>query len=134
MGQRVKQIIVMRKDLNMRKGKQIAQGAHASVGALLSMGKFINREDGLLSYNIPMDNLAVKMWLEGSFTKICVYVNSEKELIELESKAKEAGILHCLITDNGLTEFKGVKTKTCLAIGPAFEDVINKITGHLPLL
>lgn len=33
----VKQVIVMRKDLNMRKGKMIAQGAHASVDALLSL-------------------------------------------------------------------------------------------------
>lgn len=42
----VKQVIVMRKDLNMRKGKMIAQGAHASVDALLSLFHVLKRREG----------------------------------------------------------------------------------------
>jgi peptidyl-tRNA hydrolase, PTH2 family len=39
-----------------------------------------------------------------------------------------------LITDAGHTEFKGVPTKTCLAIGPNDVDEIDVVTGHLKLL
>ena len=35
---RAKQVIVMRKDLNMRKSKMIAQGAHGSMKVLLDAG------------------------------------------------------------------------------------------------
>ena len=34
-----KQVIVLRKDLNMRKGKMVAQGAHASMAALLGTAR-----------------------------------------------------------------------------------------------
>ena len=41
----IKQVIVMRTDLNMRKGKMIAQGAHASMKVLLDRIKFNNIEN-----------------------------------------------------------------------------------------
>jgi PTH2 family peptidyl-tRNA hydrolase len=63
-----------------------------------------------------------------------VYVNSEEELLALYAKAMEAGIITSLITDAGLTEFNGVPTNTCIAVGPDFEDKIDSITGGLPLL
>lgn len=113
-----KQVIVMRKDLNMRKGKLIAQGAHASLGVTLK----------------NLDHPDVKGWLAGRFAKIAVYVNSEEELFEIHDKALEEGILVELITDAGFTEFNGVPTNTCIAVGPGKVDEINKVTGHLPLL
>ena len=73
-------------------------------------------------------------WIDGQFKKICVSVNSEEELLEIVQKAKDVGIPYALITDSGLTEFHGVKTNTCGAIGPSSEDVVNAITGHLKLL
>lgn len=72
-------------------------------------------------------------WKEGSFTKICVYVNSEEELLEVYNKACEANLPAELITDSGLTEFNGVPTLTCLAVGPASKESLEPITGHLPL-
>lgn len=36
---KTKQVIVMRTDLNMRKGKMIAQGSHASIAFLTRKGK-----------------------------------------------------------------------------------------------
>lgn len=114
-----KQVIVIRKDLNMRKGKMVAQGAHASLGAVLS---------------VKRDDKRMKPWLEGSFTKICVYVESEEEIIELRNKAGVEGLINCLITDSGRTEFNGVPTITTLAIGPDTVENIDKVTKGLPLL
>jgi PTH2 family peptidyl-tRNA hydrolase len=130
-----KQVIVMRKDLNMRRGKQIAQGAHASLKAILDYGS--TTRSPIYGYFISLDtNVELREWVEGRFTKICVSVDSEEELIEIYNKAVTDPNIHChaLITDAGLTEFNGVPTKTCCAIGPADPDVINKITGHLKLL
>lgn len=130
---KAKQVLIIRKDLKMRRGKEIAQGSHASLGAILNL---MNDDDSgskkskILHYknDDPLD-----AWINGPFTKICLYVNSEEELLELDYKAKEAKLIHCLITDAGRTEFHGIPTKTVLAIGPAWEEDINKITGHLPL-
>ena len=72
--------------------------------------------------------------MESSFTKITVSVDSEDELIDIYNKAKDAGLTVHLITDSGLTEFHGIPTKTCLAIGPNFSEKIDPITGHLKLL
>jgi PTH2 family peptidyl-tRNA hydrolase len=148
-----KQVIVVRKDLNFgTKGKMIAQAGHAVMKVLLEScthnekytytwwtvikvcfgikSKIIDCEH-ILTYKLgsPWD-----LWLNGQFTKVCVYVNSEQELDEIYQKAKDAGIPAALIIDNGNTVFKGVKTKTCCAIGPGFIADIDKITGHLKLL
>lgn len=125
-----KQVIVMRKDLGMRKGKMIAQGAHASLGAVLKLMK-VSR----YKYELKIDRGSyLDDWFNGTFTKISVYVESEEELLELYKKAFREDIPCSLITDAGLTEFSGTPTKTCIAIGPFRENEINKITGHLPLL
>jgi PTH2 family peptidyl-tRNA hydrolase len=119
----IKQIIVIRKDLNMRKGKLVAQGSHASIA-------FLTRR---MRDKVPVTEVQEK-WINGKFTKICVYVNSEAELLEIENRAIEAKLEVSLITDSGLTEFNGVPTRTCLAIGPDYSSKIDKITGHLSLL
>jgi len=127
-----KQVIVMRKDLNMRKGKMVSQGAHASLKALFDiMGE--NDEENFICLNYTPKS-ALKDWVQGRFTKICLYVNSEKELNEIYGKAKEKGLICSMIVDAGLTEFNGVPTKTCIAIGPNWSDSIDEVTGHLPLL
>ena len=130
----VKQVIVMRKDLGMRKGKMIAQGSHASLGSLLKMARREESEAGVkIEFNFPADSVLDK-WLNGIFTKVCVYVESEKDLDEIKAKCEAAGIPNSLILDAGLTEFHGVPTKTCLGIGPWWSSEIDKITGSLPLL
>ena len=130
----VKQVIVMRKDLGMRKGKMIAQGSHASLGSLLKMARREESEAGVkIEFNFPADSVLDK-WLNGVFTKVCVYVESEQDLDEIKAKCEAAGIPNSLILDAGLTEFHGVPTKTCLGIGPWWSNEIDKITGSLPLL
>lgn len=134
-----KQVIVIRKDLNMRKGKMIAQGSHASMSFLTlcggvtsvpySMNGMKFETGDLLGYDSEIDH-----WLENSFRKICVYVNSEEELDALHQKALDKGLISHMIIDNGLTEFNGVATKTCIAIGPHWDERFEGVTDHLPLL
>lgn len=125
----IKQVIVMRKDLNMRKGKMIAQGSHASMKFILDNS--IKDKEG---FTFKFPNEDIKQWLLGNFKKITVCVNSEEELLEIYEQAKKAGIIVSLITDNGLTEFNGVPTNTCIAIGPCEDSEVDAITGHLKLL
>jgi len=123
-----KQVIVIRKDLNMRKGKMVAQGAHASMAAILRLA---SREgDNLV---IPLD-ARIEPWLTGRFTKICVSVNSEAELLAIHEKAKANGLVTSLILDAGLTEFGGIPTHTAVAVGPDLAATVDLITGALPLL
>lgn len=147
-----KQVIVVRHDLikgehAVRRGKMMAQVAHASIGSLLKLfsitksetlkGGFL--EPGQISYNYELTfgpNTVLDDWLNGKFTKIVVYVPGEKELLDLYEKLCKADDLIplALITDSGLTEFKGVPTNTCLGIGPFISEEIDKYTGNLPLL
>jgi len=128
---KTKQVIVIRKDLKMRRGKQIAQGAHASMAAILEQGYKVTEYDEEL--RIPLDS-AMRDWLGGIFTKICVSVNSEEVLLAIYEQAKDAKICRSLIQDAGLTEFGGVPTLTAVAVGPAEAEDVDKITGDLKLL
>jgi PTH2 family peptidyl-tRNA hydrolase len=132
-----KQIIIIRKDLNMRKGKAIAQGAHASMGAILSVAQSNSpsRDFVVIPLKDENNNLTpLGHWLNGRFKKITVSVNSEAELLALADKAKELGLIHALIQDSGLTEFGGVPTYTALAIGPDLPEKLDPLTGSLSLL
>jgi peptidyl-tRNA hydrolase, PTH2 family len=138
-----KQVIVMRKDLGMRKGKMIAQGAHASLKVLLDAGEIERSERGGEAprgidaagarFTLPLDE-ALAAWLGGRFTKICVSVDSEAALDAVVDRARAAGVPCALVIDAGHTEFHGVPTKTCCAVGPAWSDAVDAITGGLPLL
>ena len=129
---KTKQVIVVRNDLNMRKGKIAAQASHASIAFLTKhLTRSVSR--GQEWGYVPLDD-EVADWLENSFRKICVYVESEQELLKIHTQAMAAGLDSNLITDNGDTEFGGVPTRTCLAIGPHEDFKIDKITGHLKLL
>ena len=137
-----KQVIVMRKKFpdgnggmrKLRTGKMIAQGSHASMKVILDkMSKGAKNGIDTLSLDYisgsPMDD-----WLTGLFTKICVSVDTEEELDELYAKAQELNIPCSMIIDAGKTEFNGVPTKTCIAIGPDTSENVDKITKGLPLL
>lgn len=118
----------MRKDLNMRKGKLVAQGAHASLGAILGQMK----QDGT---NLVLDltDERLEPWITGRFKKICVYVNTEQELLDIYELAKSNGLICSLIKDAGLTEFNGIATITSCAVGPDRSDRIDAVTKNLPL-
>ena len=136
---KVKQVIVYRKDTlkGHRKGKFGAQCCHASVGALLSMFEKKQYPDDRIKYSVVFEEESIlDKWLNGIFTKICLSVENEEELVELYENIKKTNpnIPCVLIEDCGLTEFHGEKTKTCLGIGPYWSDDIDVFTGKLNLL
>lgn len=122
-----KQVIVVRKDLKMRRGKEIAQGAHASMA-------FVTRKLTGAGSSLTAEFTQAEIdWLNSSFRKITCKVDSEEALIAVYEKALSAGVVAKLITDSGATEFHGVATHTCVAIGPDYEDAIDAVTGDLEL-
>lgn len=132
-----KQVIAIRKDLKMRRGKEIAQGSHASMSFLtkdLNISQTIDSNGELVFISAVIFSEETKHWLENSFRKICVYVNSERELKDLHQKALDNGLISHIVEDNGATEFNGVKTLTCCAIGPHYCSKFEGLTDHLPLL
>lgn len=127
----IKQVIVIRKDLGMRKGKMCAQAAHASMAVLTN--RMWHTEDPVM-YVLDLTDDMVEWAYSGVFTKIVVGCDSEEELLSLQTQANDAGLPTALIMDAGKTEFNGVPTYTALAVGPAKSDEIDKITGDLDLL
>ena len=128
----IKQAIILRTDLNMRKGKMVAQGSHASQKYMLDNAEVRDLGDG--EYLCFKLNDFWKAWLFGNFKKIVLGVNGLEDMHAIMRAVEDAGIPVTLVTDSGLTEFNGVPTKTCVAIGPAKSEEINPITGHLKLL
>lgn len=112
----LKQVLLIRTDLQMGKGKMIAQGAHASVQNVLDCNKKL-----LLN------------WKRGGMKKVALKVDSQEELEELVNKACENNIIANTIQDAGKTQVES-GTMTCGSIGPGPEEKINKICGHLKLM
>jgi len=116
---RYKQVIVLRTDLKMSKGKIAAQAGHAAVSAAEKARKKFSEW--------------WKAWIGEGQCKIAVRARSEEELLELERKARKLKLPSALVIDRGLTELPP-DTITCLGIGPAPSSQIDKLTGKLPLL
>jgi PTH2 family peptidyl-tRNA hydrolase len=104
-----KMVIVVRKDIKMSPGKMAAQVAHAAVNCALIAKKREGQKKAVLK------------------------VNSLLELHEIKAAAEAAGLVVSLIVDAGMTELPP-NTTTCLGIGPAPENLIDKVTGHLGLM
>ncbi len=111
-----KQVIAVRSDLKMSKGKLAAQASHASVEAVLRSDK----DD-------------IKFWREQGMKKIVVKVATKEALFTLKQEAEDAGLVCALITDAGHTEVEP-GTVTCLGIGPDKEEKMDKVTGKLAVL
>lgn len=112
----LKQVIVVRADLKMPKGKLAAQVAHGSVEAVINS-----------------DKKMVQDWAKQGMKKVVLKVDGLKELRSLLVEAKNAGLKVGLINDAGRT-FLSPGTTTVLGIGPDEEEKINKITGNLQML
>ena len=112
----MKQVILVRIDLKMSKGKMSAQVAHASVGAVLESSK-----------------TNVDSWRKAGMKKVILKVGSQKELLSFQRKLKKEELVSSLIKDAGKTFFKK-PTITCLGIGPDLDKKIDKITGGLKLV
>lgn len=139
---KAKQMIVVRRDLKMRKGKIAAQAGHACVEATLMALAHEHRLDEVrLSADETWAYLdddgtqptPLSDWFDAGVAKVCVYVDSEEELLRLACEGREQGFLVALIRDAGFTEFHGEPTYTCLAFEPLRGEQIDPLTGDLPL-
>jgi PTH2 family peptidyl-tRNA hydrolase len=133
----VKQVIVIRRDLNMRKGKIASQASHACMSVFFQKLEpevsIWHEADSREGWFLPSLQY-FEEYINGRFKKIVVYVNSEEELLAIHKQASDKK-MHCsLIKDAGLTEFGGVPTYTAVGIGPWDSKEIDEITGHLKLL
>lgn len=137
---KAKMMIVMRKDLKMRKGKIAAQAGHACIEAILMAlhkegrtGELEMGADGMYLKDEGREATPLSDWFRYGCAKVCVYVDSEEALLAIADQAREKGILAAVITDAGMTEFHGVPTKTCLALEPLPTEIADELTGGLPL-
>lgn len=124
----VKQVICVRTDLNMRKGKLAAQAAHASLNVFLEQRILWERVIGPPMLSVPLTP-EMEHWIINGHTKIVLGVASESDLLWVHQASKDAGIPTSLIQDLGHTEFHGVRTYTACAIGPDLAEKIDAITG-----
>lgn len=130
---KVKQVIVVRKDLNMRKGKLAAQTAHAAMGFMTShYGCEPLKGSKEYEISVFVDETTVD-WLNSGTKKIVCQIESLHELLCLVDIAKRKGIKTHVVTDSGLTEFDGIPTITCAAFGPDLDEDLDSITNHLKL-
>lgn len=112
----MKQVMVIRNDLKMGKGKMAAQACHASLGAYKKA-----------------DPRKIQKWESEGEKKVVVKVNNLRELYEIYELVKNTDMPLYLVQDAGRTELpKG--TVTCLGIGPDEDEKIDKITDELKLL
>jgi peptidyl-tRNA hydrolase, PTH2 family len=111
-----KQVILVRHDLQLPKGKLAAQAAHASVEAVLRSEKS-----------------DVNSWRQEGMAKIVLKVADEKELLSQIQKAKDDGLVTAIITDAGHTVV-APGTRTCAAVGPAEAQKLDVLFGKLKLL
>ena len=111
----MKQAIVARKDLGMGEGKLAAQVAHASLSAYEDAGTRVRKE-----------------WKGSGQKKIVLRGDSESQLFELADKTEREGIPHAIVRDAGHTQLDP-GTVTALAVGPASESIVDRITGDLSL-
>jgi PTH2 family peptidyl-tRNA hydrolase len=149
---KVQQTIVMRTKFpdgnggfkKLRSGKYCSQASHASIAFLNE--KFRNaravKTVGIDEHGNYYDNYVSapnslsdeeNLWIHEEFTKICLCVESEEELLDIYNRAKNEGLTVHLIQDAGHTEFNGVSTYTCLAIGPHYKSKIDSVTKDLKL-
>ena len=112
----MKQVILVRADLKLPKGKLAAQAAHAAVEAAWRADKELSRR-----------------WRDEGMGKIVLKVADEKEMLRYLQAAKDAGLPTALITDAGRTVVEP-GTRTCLGVGPAEDAVLDRLFGGLKLL
>ena len=122
-----KQVIIVREDLNMSRGKIAAQVAHASTMALLSMS---NRNAGVI---VMRQNKDLDNWLNSGYTKIVLGISSEEKLLALYAKVLCMGLPCYLVLDEGRTELDKPEF-TAVGIGPIKSKIIDPVTRRLKLL
>ena len=111
-----KQVILVRQDLKMPKGKLAAQCSHAAVEATLKS-----------------DKEKMHAWRYEGMKKVVLKVSSLAMLKKYVAKADMTGLTTAVIRDKGKTFFKSATT-TCAAIGPDKTEDIDEVTSSLKMM
>ncbi len=114
-----KQVIAVRTDLGMSKGKMAVQVAHGSVSAA-ERARVTKQEEW-------------RAWMREGQKKVAVKVISEEEVLELRRQAVTHSLPHAIIRDAGMTELPP-GTLTVIGIGPAKTQAVDAVTKDLKLL
>jgi len=114
----IKQVLILRKDLKMSKGKAAAQASHAAVSAAIKM--------------MRQNPILFNKWWNGGQMKVVLAVESETELEEIESRIRRLGVFVSKINDAGRTQLPP-GTATALGVGPHDLMEVEKITSTLKL-
>jgi PTH2 family peptidyl-tRNA hydrolase len=117
-----KMAIILRTDLDMGKGKLVAQGAHAAVHAV---------EAAAAGTRDQRD--ALRAWRATGGMKVALRADSEAALLALADAAETRGLVTAVIRDAGHTQV-AAGTTTALAVGPGAGDDVDAVTGSLKLL
>lgn len=129
----IKQVICVRNDLKVRRGKLMSSACHASMAWLVDrLDNMVVSIEGHSYEFLAVLTQSEKEWLRGLNKKVVVQVNSEEHLLEIYHKAQQHNLEAHLITDVGLTEFTE-PTRTAVGIGPDLAAKIDKVTGNLQL-
>lgn len=112
----VKQILIVRTDLKMGKGKIAAQCCHGAIGAYKKSSKD-----------------KIRKWENDAYGKVILKVKTLDELTELKKLADKKGIANYLVVDAGRTQIP-TSSVTVLALGPDEDEIIDEVTGDLKLL
>ncbi len=140
----LKQVIVARKDLSMPAGKLAAMVSHAAMTFLAKRMQRVTLDaDGLPSLFEFAPSPEEARWLtelddgiedtgQLSFAKIVLAVDSEEELLTVQSQARDAGLSVHHVIDSGYSHNKP-GTLACIAIGPHWPEQLAPVTGKLKL-
>jgi len=109
-----KQVILVRTDLKMGRGKLAVQIAHASV----SNSEIARKNSNYQSY--------WQNWIREGQKKVALKTDSLAILLKFQKLAIKKGYPHALIQDAGLTQIPP-GTKTALAIGPITDKQAKEI-------
>lgn len=113
-----KMVLLVRRDLEMGKGKTGAQCAHAAVGLYKSLRR--SKDERL------------KEWEAVGATKVALRVSDERELLAVAEAARRAGLPHHVVVDAGRTQVAAGSRTVLSVLGRGSE--VDKLTGRLKLL
>ena len=112
----MKQVMIVRTDLKMGKGKIAAQCCHGAIGVYKKSSKD-----------------KINKWENESYAKVVLKVKTLEELNEIKMLADKKGIVSYVVVDAGRTQVP-TSSVTVLALGPDEDKILDEVTGDLKLL
>jgi len=121
----IKQVILVRKDLKLRRAAFAAMVAKASFGFLLENND-ADRDDEL---KVSLTG-SESQWLFGNSKRIVLNVDSEDALRRIANRAELEGISTYSLTKQSSEMSDELM---CLTLGPDEESIIDQLTSNLKL-